>query len=297
MKKILIIGGSGFVSGTIARTAVMAGHRVWTVTRGIRPLPKGVIPVIADRHDHAAFNKAVEGTGSVFDMVIDSIGFEPSDSKQDIAVFKKRARHFVFISSDFVFDPAKRTFPQTDDNPYFVNDGYGGKKRLCELEFLNGDTGTMEWTIIRPCHIYGPGSLLGLMPLHSRDKNLISQLKTGKPLRLVGGGYFLQQPIFAPDLAKLIFSCLGNRKTYGQFYCAAGPDIIESREFYRIIAQLLRVKLEVQEFPTEKFIAQNPDQRSFCSHRFYNLEKLRAHRLAMPSTPIEKGLRVHVDSL
>ncbi|SVE24981.1 uncharacterized protein METZ01_LOCUS477835, partial [marine metagenome] len=31
---LLIVGGSGFVSGTVARRAVASGWRVWAVTRG-----------------------------------------------------------------------------------------------------------------------------------------------------------------------------------------------------------------------------------------------------------------------
>ena len=31
----------------------------------------------------------------------------------------------------------------------------------------------MQWTILRPCHIYGPGSQLGCLPLHGRDPKLI----------------------------------------------------------------------------------------------------------------------------
>ena len=34
--KLLIIGGSGLISGHIARMALQAGHEVWAVTRGQR---------------------------------------------------------------------------------------------------------------------------------------------------------------------------------------------------------------------------------------------------------------------
>ena len=39
---ILLVGGSGFVSGALARLAVSQGYRVWTVTRGQHALPAGV---------------------------------------------------------------------------------------------------------------------------------------------------------------------------------------------------------------------------------------------------------------
>ena len=157
---IFIIGGSGFVSGTLARTALAQGHRVWCVTRGTQPLPDGVHGLVADRNDRDAFSATVEGAGRGWDFVVDCIGYDPADARQDLAIFRQRARHLVFISTDFVFDPARRQFPQAEASEHFLLGDYGGKKRLCELELLNGDAGEMAWTVIRPGHIYGPGSLL-----------------------------------------------------------------------------------------------------------------------------------------
>ena len=294
---ILLIGGSGFVSGTLARTALAAGHKVWTVTRGQRPLPDGVTPVVADWRDRAAFQQAIAQLPVQWDLVVDCIGYGVEDAQQDIAVFRDRARHFVFISTDFVYDPAQRRFPQPEESDHYLADGYGGQKRQCELAFLNGDTGPMAWTIVRPCHIYGPGSLLGCLPLHSRDAQLLTTLKAGQPLRLLGGGYFLQQPIFAQDLAQTILSCVGNPNCHSQIYLTAGPDLIESREYYRIIAEILGVNLQVEEVPVDEFLAANPDRLSFACHRIYDLSKLRQHGLHVPARPISEGLRQQVTSL
>ena len=46
----LIIGGSGGLSSVVAKLA-MKKYRVWAVTRGVRELPRGVIPIKADRND------------------------------------------------------------------------------------------------------------------------------------------------------------------------------------------------------------------------------------------------------
>ena len=54
-RKILLIGGSGFVSGTLAEMAVADGAEVWAVTRGQRPLVGGVTPIVVDRSDRTAF--------------------------------------------------------------------------------------------------------------------------------------------------------------------------------------------------------------------------------------------------
>ncbi|MCX6043701.1 MAG: NAD-dependent epimerase/dehydratase family protein [Chloroflexi bacterium] len=294
---ILLIGGSGFVSGTLARTAIASGHAVWAVTRGQRLLPVGVIPVVVDRHDQTAFAQAIEQLAMQWDLVVDCIGYTLEDAEQDLAVFRNLARHFVFISTDFVYDPVKRHFPQSEESEHYLADGYGGQKRQCELAFLKADTSPMTWTIVRPGHIYGPGSLLGCLPAHARDPQLLDTMKAGQPLRLVGGGHFLQQPILAHDLAQTILSCVDNVSAQNQIYLTAGPDWIESREYYQIIAELLGVEVTIEEVAVSEFLAANPDRQSFLCHRIYDLSKLRNAGLHVPATPIREGLRQHVASL
>lgn len=295
--KLLILGGSGFVSGTLARTALGAGHNVWVITRGKRPVPPGATALVADRRDGTAFEAAVRGAGTNWDLVIDSIGFEPGDAAQDLTLFRDRAAHLVFISTDFVFDPAHRRYPQAEQSDHYLADGYGGKKRQCELIFLESDPGRMAWTILRPCHIYGPGSLLGCLPMHGRDAKLIERLRAGETLKLAGGGHFLQQPVFAPDLARTILSCHGNPRATGQIYQVAGPDILTSRRYYQTVADALGVALKIEEVPVEPLWNHQPDLRPFLCHRIYDLGRLRQHNLVAPATPVEEGLRVHVKSL
>ncbi|MCX5632330.1 MAG: NAD-dependent epimerase/dehydratase family protein [Phycisphaerae bacterium] len=294
---ILVLGGSGFLSGDIVRNAIAMGHRVWILTRGQRAMPKGVTSLVADRKDPTAFEHAVNNAGTHWDMVIDCIGFAPSDVQMDIAILPPLAKHLVFVSSDFVYEPSQRRFPQNEDTDFYLSDVYGGQKRQCELELLAADSGSMKWSIVRPCHIYGPGSQLGCLPTHGRDKQLIARLKAGEPLRLVGGGYFLQQPLFADDLAQTILSMLGNPAAYSQIFCVAGPQIAESREYYRIIADILGVKMEIVELPVDLYRLEHPESASFLCHRIYDMSKLRNAGLSMPKTPLKQGLHAQVAGL
>ena len=297
IRNVMIIGGSGFLSGTVAQMAVAQGYKVWTLTRGQRPIPNGVISLVADRHNETVFEQAVIGAQAEWDLVIDCIGFKPQDIKQDIAVFSNLARHLVFVSTDFVYSPLHRQFPQPEESTHYQTEGYAHQKRLCELELINSDTGPMVWTIVRPGHIYGPKSKLGCLPAHSRDSNLIARLKAGEALKLVGGGHFLQQPILARDLANLLFSIGGNKNTFGQIFNAAGPDVVESRTYYQIIADILEVDLNIEEVPVAPYLAKNPEAANFLAHRFYDLSKLQASGVAVPNTSLEQGLREHVESL
>lgn len=297
---LLIVGGSGFVSGTVARRAVASGWRVWAVTRGRLPLPDGVIAIVADREDTIVFESAIASAMQMakidrFDLVADCIGYDAEDAVQDVSVFRRRARQLVFISTDFVFDPAHRAFPQGEVSEHYLSDGYGGRKRMCELELMNRDTGDMAWTIVRPCHIYGPGSRLGCLPEHGRDERLLERLRAGETLRLVGGGHFLQQPIVARDLADLVLASAGRADLDGRIFQAAGPDVVESVTYYRILADILGVSLHIEEVPVDEYLADNPGAAPFLCHRIYDLAALREAGLPSPATPLAVGLAEQVE--
>jgi len=296
-KTILVIGGSGHVSGAVSREAVAAGHDVTIVTRGERAIPPGVTALTADRKDTASMKSALP-TEATWDLVVDCIGYEVGDAHQDVELFAGLAKQLVFISTDFVFDPAKRRFPQPFDSPHFLtDDSYGAKKRRCELEFINGDTGDMEWTVFRPCHIYGPPSQLGCLPDAARDPGLLQKMKAGEPVRLVGGGHFLQQPILVTDLARLALSVIDNSLSHRKIYCSVGPDIIASYEYYEIIAKILGVPVRFEEIPVSQALQEHPGWCSFLCHRIYDLAPLRLDGLKVPNTPIAEGLAEHVEWL
>lgn len=289
MANVLILGGSGFLSGAVARLAVAGGHRVWTVTRGRRPPLAGTTPLIADRTDRAGFRQVLEACGQTWDLVADCIGFRADDAAQDVEVLGPRCGRLVFVSTDFVYAPAHRRFPQTEVTDHYHNDTYGGGKRAAEAVL---EASGLAWTVLRPGHIYGPGSQLGCLPVHGRDSELLERLRRGEPLRLVGGGHFLQQPIFVDDLATTILG--GLTVAAPGIYCVAGPDIVESAEYYRLVAAELGVEARIEELPVADYRALHPEHRSFLCHRFYDLSRLRASGLPIPATPLAEGLRRHV---
>ena len=297
---VLIVGGGGHVSGAVARAALRRGHQVWTLTRGRRALPEGVRSLVADRGDLEAMAAVVSDEGVKWDLVVDCICYDLADIRQDMQLFQRRADQFVFVSTDFVYDAAHRTFPQSEEASHWATErssGYGYKKRLCEGELTDGDPSGMDWTIVRPCHIYGPTSELGCLPLHGRDAELIDRMRRGESIRLVGAGHFLQQPILADDLAETIVSIGGNDSARRQVLNAAGPEIIESRQYYQIVADILGVELLVEEVPVRAHLAEHPEAAPFLCHRIYDLSRIEQTGLSLPSTSVEDGLRSHVEGL
>jgi nucleoside-diphosphate-sugar epimerase len=297
MTNLLILGGSGFLSGTLARAALNRGQRVWALTRGQRPLPAGVIGLVADRRDQAGFAAALAGARVHWDLVVDCIAFAPQDIQQDIAVLGALTRQLLFVSTDFVYEPARRRFPQNEETEHYTSQGYGAQKRLCELELQQRTKGDMPWTIVRPCHIYGPGSQLGCLPAHGRDPQLITRLQAGESLRLVGGGHFLQQPVLAEDLVRVILDLGGRASAFWQTVCVAGPEFVESCEYYRMIAEILGVELRIEELPVGAYLTEHPEAAAFLCHRIYDLTRLRDSGISPPATPLAAGLRKQVASL
>jgi len=285
--------------------ALARGHKTFALTRGNKAVAPGVVALRGDRSDAAAFRDALsaERAAPFFDLVIDCIGFNARDAQQDVETFfpaarAPRAGHLVFLSSDFVLSPIERpafvdeTFDRFDTAPY------GAGKRAAEVVLMEAAAARkLPITVLRPCHIYGPGSLLGCLPLHGRDGQLLERLRRGEPLKLLGGGHFLQQPIFVDDLATMAFACPGLEATRGQLFMAAGPEIIEARTFYRIIAELLGTSIAVEEASITEYLKGQPDHRAFCCHRLYKADKARAAGFPMPSITMREGLARHVQSL
>jgi nucleoside-diphosphate-sugar epimerase len=296
-KNVLIMGGNGFVGSAVAEIALERGDKVWYVTRG-QEVPDGVKEIDVDRRkDPDDFKKQIKACKVEWDLVVDIAGRTPEDVEQDIEVFKDRASHLVFISSDMVYDPRKKQFPQKEDAENYWEENSGRRMRDCELKLIDGDTGDMRWTIFRPGHVYGPGSHLGCLPLENRKPDILVKLRRHDRLKLVGGGHFLLQPLFCRDFAELILSVIGKKKSYEQVFAAAGPELIDARTYYSVIAQIIGVDMRVEEYPIFKYRKDHPENIVFLCHRFYDLSKLEASGLKMPSTPLREGLAIHVASV
>jgi len=293
--RILIIGGSGFVSGTLARMAMDRGHEVTVVTRGQRAVPSGVAAVTVDRNDRVEFARRIPSLAE-WDLVVDAIGYTPDDARQDVEVFGGRTRRLIFISTDFVYDPNSRRIPRTEHGTAYATDGYGGLKRQAEVILEQTPVALLPWTILRPSHIYGPGSLPGCLPMHGRDPHLIEHILESRPLRLVEGGRFLQHPVFAPDLADTILSAAGNTGAIGRVLNIAGPDVIGSHAYFRMLGKLLEREVTIEAVPVGDFLAEHPEKAPFCCDRVYDLTALKASGLRVPATSLECGLRQQLNS-
>jgi len=123
--KLLIIGGSGFVSGHVMDAALQAGHEVWYVTRGLRTPVPNAHPIVADRDDTAAFRAALQQLGQRFDAVLDCICFNDEQARADMEILPEFTSRLIAISTDSCYDSAYKKVPQDEHGEkYFEDDSY-----------------------------------------------------------------------------------------------------------------------------------------------------------------------------
>lgn len=154
--KLLVLGGSVFLSRAVAQEAVARGHDVTCACRGTSgPLPEGVRHVAMDRSE--PWPAELSG----FDAVVDVAGL-PSYVRRAVAALPDA--HWIFVSTANVYadesTPGGRpaTLPLRDPlhddvDPRSSPEAYGAMKVACERLVSDG---TVSSTIVRPGLIIGP---------------------------------------------------------------------------------------------------------------------------------------------
>ena len=157
--RILVLGGTVFLSRAVAEAAVARGHDVTCAARGVSgAVPDGATLVRWDRADAVPAGLA----GTSFDAVVD-VSRTPSHVRRAVAAFPRA--HWTFVSTINVYaDTATpggtpATLPlldpiETDEDPGSSPETYGAMKVACENLVRSGVASAL---VIRPGLIVGPG--------------------------------------------------------------------------------------------------------------------------------------------
>ncbi|WP_010146759.1 reductase [Serinicoccus profundi] len=166
--RILLLGGTAFLSRATATEAVRRGHDVTCLARGTAPTPEGVTFVRGDRD---ADEGLAPVRGRQWDAVID-VSRQPGQVRR--AVAELDTAHWVFVSTANVYatpGPGGTSGPPTESTDLLEPlagevmasmEDYGPAKVACEQAVVEGMTargGTS--TLVRAGLIGGPGDTSG----------------------------------------------------------------------------------------------------------------------------------------
>ncbi|GAA5203666.1 NAD-dependent epimerase/dehydratase family protein [Microbacterium jejuense] len=155
MTDVLILGGTGWLSGRIARAWVDAGADVTCLARGSRPAPEGATLVVADRDAPDAY--AVPA-GRHWDEVVD-VSSSPAHVAAAVDALGARAAHWTYVSSVSAYARAD-VEGQDESGELLVPAAAGeesdyGRDKVVAENTVRGSLGARA-AIVRPGLIVGP---------------------------------------------------------------------------------------------------------------------------------------------
>lgn len=243
--KILIIGGTGIISGAAAREAVAQGHEVYLLNRGLRPerLPEGARLIRADVHDVQAVRAGIEGLR--FDSVADFIAFEKEDVIRDHDLFAGRTDQYMFVSSASAYQTPLADWRVTEgtplSNPFW---DYSRGKIACEeqlMEYWRAEQ--FPFVTVRPAHTYDETFLPLALCGWKGPWQVIDRMRQGKETIIHGDGESLWTITHARDVARAIVGLMGCPQATGQAVNVVGDETLTWNQIYAGIARAVGVKL------------------------------------------------------
>ena len=225
MKKVLVLGGSGFVGRHVCELLTRAGIRVTVPTRRARnaqtvqTLPQ-VDVIEADIHDEATLLRLLPG----HDAVVNLVGILHGNERRFRAAYVTLAQtlaHAMQASGvhRLVQLSALGASPQ---GPSLY------QRSKAEAEAVLRDSG-LDLTVLRPSVVFGAGDSF---------LNLFARLQAVPPVMLLPSANARLQPVWVGDVARAVVHCLRHRPTVGQTYELAGPQVYTLRELVQLAGRL-----------------------------------------------------------
>ena len=217
MKKVLILGGTGFVGRHLCEKLA---ERQWQVTVATRRLANAkhlqMLPMleVAEIHTYDSFSLAslIASHDAVVNLVAILHGTEAAFEKAHVELPLQLAhaaaavglRRIVHVSALGV----------SPDSPSM----YQRSKARGETVLLNAD---LDATVLRPSVMFGS---------EDRFLNTFASLQRILPVIPLAGSQARFQPVWVEDVANALLRCLEDRATIGQTYEACGPEVFTLRQ-------------------------------------------------------------------
>lgn len=253
-KRILILGGTGFLGPQLVEAARARGHVLTLFNRG--KTHAELFPDLEKLHGDRDGHLEALATDRQWDAVIDTSGYVPRIVRQSADLLRQRIPKYVFVSTISVY--ADTSKPCDESSPLaqlkdpsvdkVTAETYGGLKALCEKTVA--ETYADGALIVRPGLIVGPGDPT------DRFTYWPVRLARGGEVLAPGDGKDAIQFIDARDLAAWMIHAIEEGDS-GVFNATGPATPLTTREFLAQTAAGVGASPRLTWVPSEFLAKQN----------------------------------------
>lgn len=272
--KILVTGGTTFVSQRIAEFFVTLNHEVYVLNRGNKPQITGVKAILLDRHE------SFDLSNDEFDVVIDVTAYTRKDVQLLLnALNLKSLKTYVLISSSAVYsEKDEQPFKESLEPKENIIWGKYGMDKI-EAERMLQDNFDNHY-IIRPPYLYGPGNNV------YREAFVFDCAKENRPFYLPEDGSMPLQFFYIDDLCKII-ELLIDIQPQEKILNVGNPTPVTIKEWVKLCYEVVGNDLKIVNVP------KNVNYRNYFP--FYNyayqLDTSLQEKYLKTVTSLERGLK------
>lgn len=248
--KVLVTGGTVFVSKYVAKYYVNKGAEVYVLNRNSRPQVKGVYLLEADRHDCKDVLK-----GHYFDAVLDVTAYTAEDIK-DLLASLEGFGQYIMVSSSAVY-PEANVQPFKEEQSVGLNKfwgKYGMDKMVAEEVLLQA---VPEAYILRPPYLYGP------MNNVYREGFVFECAEAGRKFYIPRDGSMQLQFFHVEDLCKVMDAILDKKPT-AHIINVGNEETVSILDWVKMCYDVVDAPLEIVN------VDESIEQRKYFS--FYDYE-------------------------
>lgn len=272
MRKLLVTGGTVFVSRYVANWFAQKGDEVYVLNRNSKPQLSNVTLIEGDRNNLDDKLKGYE-----FDAVLDITAYT-REHVENLVQSLGKFGDYILISSSAVY-PETNPQPFTEDQTCGPNAIWGdyGTNKLAAEEYLR--QAVPQAYVLRPPYLYGP------MQNVYREGFAFDCAEEGRKFYLPGDGSMKLQFFHVEDLCRFI-EILLERHPENRIFNVGNPEAVPISEWVRLCYDAVGANLEAVN------VYGHPQRSFFCFHDYdYYLDVAKQTALMPDVKPLAEGLQ------